>query len=145
MFDPYRKRREKAARIREQRMGAVDFSLPVDGDIPLFRSRESRTGDFLDAIVEDLTQDKSPFFDEVVLRWEELFPGFAARPGKWVSGASANAGGKLFLYVRSAPALFAVRPKLAAVKKKLASLKTAPMKFSVHLEIVFSKSTSVKS
>ncbi|MBO5941597.1 MAG: hypothetical protein J6R18_10430 [Kiritimatiellae bacterium] len=120
-------------------MGAVDFSLPVDGDIPSFRPVESRTGDFVDAIVNDLTREKSPFFDEVVLRWDELFPGFFARPGKWVPGRTAAAGGKLFLHVRSAPALFAARPKLAAIKKQLSLLKTAPVKFSVHLEIASQK------
>ena len=90
MFDPYRKRREKAARIREQRMGAVDFSLPVDGDVPYYRTPGTRTGDLVDSIVDDLVRDRSPFFDEVVLRWKEMFPEMSARPGKWVAGSSAN-------------------------------------------------------
>jgi hypothetical protein len=135
MFDPYRKRREKAARIREIRMGAVDFSLPVDGDVPSHRSPVSRAGDFMDSLVEDLVRDRSPFFDEVVQKWKDLFPDLPARPGKWVSGATKKSPGKLFLEVRSAPALFSMRPKLPAVKRLLATLPAAPERFSVHLEI----------
>ena len=135
MFDPYRKRREKAARIREQRMGAVDFSLPVDGDVPYYRTPGTRTGDLVDSIVDDLVRDRSPFFDEVVQRWNQMFPDLAARPGKWVAGASSRTGGKLFLNVRSAPALFAMRARLPAIRKKLADLASAPAKFSLHLEI----------
>ena len=140
MFDPYRKRRERAARIREARMGAVDFSLPVDGDVPSFRSPASRAGDFVDALVADLVRDRSPFFDEVSQKWKELFPDVPARPGKWVSGATQRSPGKLFLEVRSAPALFSMRPKLPAVKRKLAALASAPERFSVHLEIARPKS-----
>ena len=135
MFDPYRKRREKAARIREKRMGAVDFSLPVDGDVPLFRTTDSKPGDFVDSIVEDLVRDRSPFFDEVVKRWSGMFPDLAARPGKWVAGPAASAGGKLFLHVKSAPALFAMRPKLPSIRKKLCTLPGAPARFTLHLEI----------
>ena len=135
MFDPYRKRREKAARIREMRMGAVDFSLPVDGDVPALRRPPSTAGDFMDSLVEDLSRDRSEFFDEVVLRWRELFPDINARPGKWVSGATPKSGGRLFLHVASAPALFSMRPKLPAVKKKLATLASAPVRFTLHLEI----------
>jgi hypothetical protein len=135
MFDPYRKRREKAARIREMRMGAVDFSLPVDGDVPSHRSPVSRAGDFIDSLVEDLVRDRSPFFDEVVQKWKEFFPELPAKPGKWVSGATQKAPGKLFLQVRSAPVLFSMRPKLPAIKRQLAALPSAPERFSVHLEI----------
>jgi hypothetical protein len=136
MFDPYRKRREKAARIREKRMSAVDFSLPVDGDIPALRQPSSTAGDFMDSLLADLTKERSDFFDEVVQRWQELFPNISAKPGKWVSGAAAKNGGKLFLHVTSAPALFAMRPKLPAIRKKLATLSTAPVRFTIHLEIV---------
>jgi hypothetical protein len=135
MFDPYRKRREKAARIREKRMGAVDFSLPVDGDVPGFRTADSKPGDFVDSIVEDLVRDRSPFFDEVVKNWNGMFPDLAARPGKWVAGPTERAGGKLFLHVKSAPALFAMRPKLPSIRKKLCALPGAPARFTLHLEI----------
>ena len=137
MFDPYRKRREKAARTREMRMGAVDFSLPVDGDLPSFRRPSSRAGDFMDSLVEDLSRDRSAFFDEVVQRWRELFPDINACPGKWVSGATPKNGGKLFLHVTSAPALFAMRPKLPAIKKRLAAFASAPVRFTLHLEIAY--------
>ena len=135
MFDPYRKRREMAARFREMRMGAVDFSLPVDGDIPSHRSPTSRAGDFMDSLVQDLVRDRSPFFDEIVKRWKSLFPGISAKPGKWVSGATPKSPAKLFLEVASAPALFSMRPKLAEIKRRLSGLPSAPERFSVHLEI----------
>lgn len=135
MFDPYRKRRERAAAARMGKMGAVDFSLPVDGDLPSCRKPSVKAGNLLDSIVADLTRDRSPFFDEVCAQWDGLFPGMNAKPGKWVSGATPSAGGKLFLHVRSAAASFAIRPKLAAVKKRLATLASAPPRFSVHVEI----------
>jgi hypothetical protein len=135
MFDPYRKRRERAAASREAKMGAVDFSLPVDGDLPTYRTPSVKAGDLLDSLVADLTRDRSPFFDEVCAKWGELFPDFAAKPGKWVAGDSPDAGGKLFLNVKSAAASFAVRPKLKAVKAKLAGLASAPKRFSVHVQV----------
>ena len=135
MFDPYRRRREKAAHIREMRMGAVDFSLPVDGDVPSLRRPSSQAGDFMDSLVEDLTRDRSTFFDEVVQCWRELFPDINACPGKWVSGPTPKSGGRLFLHVASAPALFALRPKLPSIKRKLATLASAPVRFTLHLEI----------
>ena len=136
MFDPYRRRRERAAAARESRMRAVDFSIPVDGDLPACRTPSVKAGSLLDSIVSDLTRDRSPFFDEVCARWRELFPDIKARPGKWVSGATPSAGGRLFLHVRSAAASFAMRPKLPAVKKRLSTLASAPRRFSVHVEIV---------
>ena len=136
MFDPYRKRRERAVAAREKRMGAVDFSLPVDGDLPGCRTPIRKAGDLLDAIVADLARDRSPFFDEACARWSELFPDVAAKPGKWVAGSTPKSPGKLFLHVRSAAASFAIRRKLPAMRKKLAGLPTAPQRFSVHVEIV---------
>lgn len=136
MFDPYRRKRERAAAARERKMSAVDFSLPVDGDAPAYRTPSVKAGDLLDSLVADLTRDRSPFFDEVCARWRELFPELAAKPGKWVDGATPGAGGKLFLHVRSAAGSFAMRPRLAGIKRKLAELATAPKRFSVHVEIV---------
>ena len=135
MFDPYAKRRAKAAAARAKEMRAVDFALPVDGDVPDVRRPTPRVGGLLDALVADLTRDHSPFYDEVCARWRELFPDLTAKPGKWVSGSTPSAGGKLFLFVRSAAAMFAVRPKLRGVKAKLAGLATAPKRFSVHLQV----------
>lgn len=133
MFDPYRKRRMKAAAIRERRMGAVDFSLPVDGDALETRKPLAAAGSFMDSILADLVKEKTPFFDEICARWKELFPDLRARPGKWVAAASGN-GGKVFIYVSSAAALFALRPKLPAMKKVLSKLTSAPAKFTLHLE-----------
>lgn len=136
MFDPYRKRRERASSIRRRRMGAVDFGLPVDGDAPAWRAPTARAGDLMETLVADLVRDRSPFFDEVCARWRALFPELAAKPGKWVAGDGAAQGGKLFLHVRSAAGSFALRPKLPAIRRRLASLASAPKRFSVHVEIM---------
>ena len=135
MFDPYAKRRAKAAAARAKRMSAVDFALPVDGDPPAYRRPVQRAGSLFDALVADLTRDRSPFYDEVCAQWRKLFPEVNAKPARWVSGATPRAGGRLFLRVRSAAASFALRPKLPALKKKLATLASAPPRFSVHVEI----------
>lgn len=116
-------------------MSAVDFSLPVDGDVPAYRTPSSSVGNMLDSIAADLTKDSSPFYDEVCAKWSELFPNLKAKPGKWVSGENAAAGGMIFLHVKSAPASFALRPRLPMIRKKLATLATAPKRFSVHIEI----------
>ena len=116
-------------------MCAVDFSLPVDGDAPAWRTPTKRAGDFVEALVTDLVRDRSPFYDEVCDRWHELFPELSAKPGKWVSGDGPAGGGKLFLHVRSSAGLFALRPKLPAIRRKLASFASAPKRFSLHVEI----------
>jgi hypothetical protein len=114
-------------------MGAVDFSLPVDGDALEIRQPLASAGSFMDGILADLVKEETPFFDEICARWKELFPDLRARPGKWVASASGN-GGKVFIYVASAAALFALRPKLPAMKKVLAKLASAPAKFTLHIE-----------
>lgn len=68
------------------------------------------------------------FFDTLKDRWPDLFPGCAARPGR-------HDGDLLVLYVRSAPALFSMRPKLPAMKRALAALPDAPKKLRLLLEI----------
>jgi len=95
----------------------------------------------MDSLVQDLLRDRSPFFDEIVQRWKSLFPELAARPGKWVSGATPKSPGKLFLEVGSAPALFSMRPKLSSIKRRLSELPSAPERFSVHLEIARPRSS----
>ena len=135
MFDPYRRRREKAAFRRARQMGAVDSALPVDGDAPAWRTPTARAGEFMETLVADLVRDRSPFYDEVCARWRELFPELAARPGKWVSESGSSGNGRLFLHVRSAAASFALRPKLPTIRKKLMALASAPRRFSVHVEI----------
>ena len=135
MYDPYRNRRANATAIRESRMGAVDFSLPVDGDAPAWRRPTARAGDCMEALVADLVRDRSPFYDEVCARWRELFPEQAAKPGKWVPEGGPGGGGRLFLHVRSSAGLFALRPKLPLIRKRLATLASAPKRFSVLCEI----------
>lgn len=136
MFDPYRRRREKASFRRARQMGEVNLSLPVDGDAPAWRTPTTRAGEFMETIVADLVKDRSPFYDEVSARWRELFPELAARPGKWVADDGPSGNGRLFLHVRSAAASFALRPKIQVIRKKLMTLGSAPRRFSVHIEIV---------
>ncbi len=117
-------------------MGEVNLSLPVDGDAPAWRTPTTRAGEFMETIVADLVKDRSPFYDEVSARWRELFPELAARPGKWVAGDGPSGNGRLFLYVRSAAASFALRSKIPTIRKKLMALASAPKRFTVHIEIV---------
>ncbi len=95
---------------------------------PEARGRHRTFSSALDAALHDLTSEKNPFFDSLADRWGELFPGSPARPGR-------SDGGRIVLYVRSAPALFAFRPRLAEVKRKLSGLPGAPSKVEVRLEI----------
>ena len=44
-------------------------------------------------------------------------------------------GGIIFLYVRSAPILFSLRPKLRAMARRLAALPGAPKRVDLRLEI----------
>ena len=44
-------------------------------------------------------------------------------------------GGIIFLYVRSAPILFSLRPKLRAMARRLAALPCAPKRVDLRLEI----------
>ena len=134
MFDPYRKRRQRLAARHARQMSEVDFTLPVDGDVPRWRTPVTCVGDLMEGIAADLVKDRSPFFDEVCARWAELFPELKARPGKWVS-SGANGEGKIFLNVGSAAGSFALRPKLPAIRRRLAELASAPRRFSLHVEI----------
>lgn len=92
------------------------------------RGRHNTVSSALEAAFRELTTVKSAFFDSVTDRWNELFPGLAARPGRFEDGY-------FFLYVKSAPALFMLRPKLKSIHRKLAELPEAPKRFSVRLEI----------
>lgn len=93
--------------------------------------RRGRHGTFrsaLEAAAKDLLVQKNPFFDSLVDRWPELFPKLAARPGRYEDG-------KIFLYVKSAPANFAIRPRIPAIRRVLAALPGAPAKIDLRLEI----------
>lgn len=122
-----RQTRDRAARRRLAARATP--GLPVDGDAPGARSAPVvRAGALLDGIAAEWLIERSAFFDEVCDRWDALFPASPARPGRWQDG-------RLFLYVRTAGQLFALRPKLARAKKTLAALPSAPRKFTLHLEI----------
>ena len=79
-------------------------------------------------VCRGLTAQRDPFFDALADRWPALFPNLPARPGRYEDG-------KIFLYVRSAPASFVVRPKLRAIAARLAKLPGAPAKINLRLEI----------
>ncbi len=92
------------------------------------RGRHKTFASAVDAATQDILVERDPFFESLTDRWRSLFPASAARPGRYDSG-------KIVLYVRSAPALFAFRPRLAQVKKALAALPGAPSKIDLRLEI----------
>lgn len=81
----------------------------------------------LDAAFKELTTENNDFFNSLADLWPTLFPDLAVRPGRYE-------GGIIFLYVRSAAALFAMRPKLKMIKAKLATLPNAPKKLELRLE-----------
>jgi len=80
------------------------------------------------AALRDLMVEKNSFYDTVCENWRRLYPKSAMRPGRFENG-------KIYLYVRSAPAMFANRPKLPAVKRELAKLPGAPAKIELGIEI----------
>lgn len=115
----------------EDRRYVDEFGRPIPKWRPLEPEKRGRHRTFASAIeaaARELMVERNPFFDAVVDRWNELFPGSPARPGR-------SDGGRIVLYVRSAPALFAFRPRLPAVKRALASLPGAPERLDVRLEI----------
>lgn len=91
------------------------------------RGRHASFGMALDAALKDLITEKNDFFDLMTAKWETLFPNLPVRPGRYE-------GGVIFLYVRSAPMLFAMRSKLTMIKAKLKELPGAPAKLTVKLE-----------
>ena len=60
--------------------------------------------------------------------WKALFPTLPARPGRYEDG-------KIFVYVKNAPASYVVRPQLRAIAARLALLPGAPKKIDLKLEI----------
>jgi hypothetical protein len=96
--------------------------------MPERRGLHPRFSSAVEAAAKSLMVERSAFFDTLADRWPSLFPKCAARPGRW-------ADGKLFLYVNSAPALFAVRPRLRAMKSALMAIPGAPKRLDLILEI----------
>lgn len=98
---------------------------------PLDPDRRGRHGDFnsaLEAAAKGMLVQRNPFFDSLADRWPSLFPDLAARPGRYEDG-------KIFLYVKSAPANYAMRAKLPQIRRVLAALEGAPAKIDLRLEI----------
>lgn len=91
------------------------------------RGKHANFSSALSAALKDLLTEKNVFFDSLADKWPTLFPNLPIRPGRYE-------GGIIFLYVRSAPQLFAMRPKLRMIKQKLAALPGAPSKLEVKLE-----------
>lgn len=95
------------------------------------RGRHASFGSALGAAVSEvrgLLAERNDFFDSLADRWDALFPTLPARPGRYEDG-------KIFVYVRSAPLLFATRPKLRQIARTLAGLPGAPKKIDLRLEI----------
>ncbi len=95
---------------------------------PRARGRHTSFASALDAAARDLLAEKNEFFDSLADNWPKLFPSSPARPLRYEDG-------KLILAVRSAPALFAFRPRLPAVKRALAALPGAPKALKIFVEI----------
>jgi len=95
---------------------------------PEKRGRHERFGTALEAALKDMLVVRDPFFDSLSDDWKRLFPDLPMWPGRYEDG-------KIWLYVRTAPALFAMRPKLPLVKRTLQSLPNAPKKLELRLEI----------
>ena len=108
----------------------------ADGDANLYgkatglnlRGRHKTIDSAFDAALKDLLTEKNAFFDSLVDRWKELFPTLPAWPGRYEDG-------KIFVYVRTAPTLFMMRPKLRKIAATLAALPGAPKKVDLRLEI----------
>ncbi len=92
------------------------------------RGRHKTIDSAFDAALKDLLTEKNAFFDSLVDRWKALFPTLPAWPGRYEDG-------KIFVYVRTAPTLFMMRPKLKKIASTLAALPGAPKKVDLRLEI----------
>ena len=99
--------------------------LPVDGDPPETRRRADKMGDALLGVVDALLAVPNSFYDNVLSRWLELFPGTPARPTRFEEDARAF---KLFLSVPNAGAAFALRAQMPRIRRTLKTLDDAPKK-----------------
>ena len=91
------------------------------------RGRHKTFRSALDAALADLVVERNDFFDKLSRSWKSLFPDQPARPGRYEDG-------KIFLYVRNAPTLFLMRPRLPAIRRRLAELPGAPSRIELRLE-----------
>ena len=91
------------------------------------RGRHKTFGSAVGAAFADMIVEKNEFFDSLVDNWRRLFPDQPARPGRYEDG-------KIFIYVKNAPTLFLMRPRLPAIRRRLAELPGAPKKIELRLE-----------
>ncbi len=91
------------------------------------RGRHKTFSSAIGAAFSDLTVERNAFFDSLADNWRRLFPDQPARPGRYEDG-------KIFLYVKNAPTLFLMRPRLPMIRRKLAALPGAPKKIDLKLE-----------
>ena len=94
---------------------------------PEKRGRHKTFSSAVGAAFSDLIVEKIDFFDSLADNWRRLFPDQPARPGRYEDG-------KIFLYVKNAPTLFLMRPRLPMIRRKLATLPGAPKKIDLKLE-----------
>ena len=91
------------------------------------RGRHKTFSSAIGAAFSDLAVERNAFFDSLADNWRRLFPDQPARPGRYEDG-------KIFLYVKNAPTLFLMRPRLPMIRRKLATLPGAPKKIDLKLE-----------
>ena len=94
---------------------------------PEKRGRHKTFGSAVGAVFSDMIVEKNEFFDSLVDNWRRVFPDQPARPGRYEDG-------KIFIYVKNAPTLFLMRPRLPMIKRRLAELPGAPKKIELRLE-----------
>ncbi len=95
---------------------------------PLERGRYATFAAAVSSAFNELVTERSAFFDSLADAWPSLFPNCLARPGRYEDG-------KIFLYVRSASALYSMRPRLPKIRQTLAKLPDAPRRIELRLEI----------
>lgn len=102
-----------------------EYWNPID---PHLRGRHDTFSSALDAAFMDLTAERNGFFDSLPDVWPSLFPGLPAKPGRYEDG-------KIVVYVKNPPTLYAVRMKLGMIRNKLSELPNAPKKIDIRLEV----------
>ena len=91
------------------------------------RGRHKTFGAAVGAAFSDMIVENNDFVDSLVDNWRRLFPDQPARPGRFGEGKSV-------IYVKHAPTLFMMRPRLPTIKRRLAELPGAPKKIELRLE-----------
>ena len=91
------------------------------------RGRHKTFASAVGAVFPELLEERNEFFDSLADNWKRLFPDQPARPGRYEDG-------KIFIYVRNAPTIFLMRPRLPMIKRRLAAMPGAPKKIELRLE-----------